>query len=179
MKTKSTNWVEKYRPQTLSQVVGHPTAIEELRSWGLSWLDDDNIPRDRAIIIYGGPGTGKSSSAFALANDMEWELVELNASDQRTAKIIEKVAGSGSQMEALGGGKRLIVLDEADNIHGNADRGGEKAIIGLIKKTRQPIILIANELYDMSYGLRASCRPIQFRSVTKSSIISTLKKIAK
>ena len=174
---KSTNWVEKYRPQMLDKVVGHPTAIETLREWAMSWEDD--IPKDRAIILYGNAGIGKTSSAYALANEMGWEITELNASDQRTASKIEKVAGSGSRMETLSGSKRLIILDEADNIYGTADRGGEKAIIGLIKKTNHPMILIANELYDMSYGLRSSCRLIQFRSISYGTIISVLTEIAK
>jgi replication factor C large subunit len=176
MKQKLVNWVEKYRPQTLPKVVGHPTAIGELRTWAQSWID--GIPDNRAVILYGRAGNGKTSAAHALANDMKWEIVELNASDQRTAKIIEKIAGAGSQMSTLSGMKRLIILDEADNIHGNADRGGEKAIIGLIKKTVQPIILIANELYDMSYGLRYPCKLIQFKSIKQSTIISILNNIA-
>lgn len=175
MQPKSINWVEKYRPQTLSQIVGHPTAVEELRRWAQSWLH--GVPKDRAITLYGRAGTGKTSSVYALANDMKWEITELNASDQRTAAIIEKIVGSGSQMQTISGAKRLIILDEADNIHGTADRGGEKAIIGLIKKTNHPIVLIANELYDMSFALRSSCRLIQFRSVSASSIISVLRKI--
>jgi replication factor C large subunit len=176
MKQKLINWVEKYRPQTLSKVVGHPTAIGELRTWAQSWVD--GIPDNRAIIIYGRAGNGKTSTAYALANDMKWEIVELNASDQRTAKIIEKIAGAGSQIGTLSGMGRLIILDEADNIHGNADRGGEKAIIGLIKKTDYPIILIANELYDMSYGLRRLCKLVQFKSIRQISIISILNNIA-
>lgn len=174
---KSTNWVEKYRPQTLDKVVGHPTTIETLREWALSWEDD--IPKDRAIILYGTAGTGKTTSAYALANEMGWEITELNASDQRTATKIEKVVGSGSRMETLSGSKRLIILDEADNIHGTADRGGEKAVIGLIKKTNHPMILIANELYDMSYGLRSSCKLIQFRPISYGTIVSVLIDIAK
>ena len=176
MQPKSTNWVEKYRPQTLDKVVGHPTAVETLRDWALSWEGD--IPKERAVLLHGKPGSGKTSSAYALANDMEWEIIELNASDQRTAKMIEKVAGSGSRMETLSGSKRLIILDEADNIYGTADRGGEKAIIGLIKKTNHPMILIANELYDMSYALRSACKPIQFRPISYGTIISVLEDIA-
>lgn len=175
MQPKSIDWVEKYRPQTLSQIVGHPTAVEELRRWAQSWSHD--IPKNRAIILYGRPGIGKSASIHALANDMKWEVTELNASDQRTAAVIEKIVGSGSQMKTISGAKRLIMLDEADNIHGTADRGGEKAVIGIIKKTNHPIVLIANELYDMSFALRSSCKPIQFRSISVSSIISVLRKI--
>lgn len=173
---KSINWTEKYRPETLESVVGHPTVIEELRSWALSWENDN--PKNRAIILHGGPGTGKTTSAHALANEMGWEIVELNASDQRTGSKIEEIAGSGSSMDTLSGAKRLIILDEADNIHGTEDRGGEKAVIGIIRKTRHPIILIANELYDMSYGLRSICGIIQFRPISYVTIVSVLKYIA-
>ncbi len=174
----SLDWTEKYRPQTLSQVIGHPKAVEELMQWAKSW--NLGIPKDRAVVIYGRAGIGKTTVAHALAHDMGWEVIELNASDQRTADIIEKIVGSASQMSTLEGAgrKRLVIMDEADNIHGTADRGGERAIVELIKKTSQPIILIANELYDMSAGLRGSVRPIQFNSVVSRSMIPALKRIA-
>ena len=175
---KSLDWTEKYRPQMLSQVVGHNKAVEELKRWAEAWVH--GIPKERAVVLYGRAGIGKTTTAHALARDMGWEAIELNASDQRTADIIEKVAGSASQMSTLDGSgmKRLVIMDEADNIHGTADRGGEKAIVDLIKKTSQPIILIANELYDMSAGLRNACKPIQFNSVLSRSMIPALKKIA-
>lgn len=187
LKKKSYDWTEKYRPQKLLEVVGHPTAIEELRRWAQSW--EKGTPKEskeKALLLHGKPGTGKTSMVYALANDMGWEVVELNASDQRTAKVIQKVAGLASQMNTFEGKdvkkgvktKRLIMLDEADNIYGREDRGGEKAIIDIIKKTDQPIILTANELYDMGIGLRNACKNIQFRSISGSSIAMVLKKIA-
>ncbi|MCX9010412.1 MAG: replication factor C large subunit [Candidatus Methanoperedens sp.] len=175
---KSLDWTEKYRPQTLSEIVGHNKAIGELQAWAQSWLH--GIPKEKAVVLYGRAGIGKTTAAHALARDMGWEVIELNASDQRTADIIERVAGSASQMSTLDGSnvKRLVILDEADNIHGNADRGGEKAMVELIKKTSQPIILIANELYDMSAGLRGACKPIQFSAIMSRSMIPALKRIA-
>jgi replication factor C large subunit len=173
---RSLDWAEKYRPQTLSQVVGHNKAVEELKQWAQSWLQ--RIPEARAVVLYGRAGIGKTSAAHALAHDMGWEAIEMNASDQRTADIIEKIAGAASQMSSLEGRKRLLIMDEADNIHGTSDRGGERAIVEIIKKTNQPIVLIANELYDMSAGLRGACKPIQFNSVMSRSMIPALKKIA-
>ncbi len=173
----SLDWTEKYRPQTLSEVVGHNKAVEELKKWADAWMH--GTPEARAVVLHGRAGIGKTTAAHALAHDMGWEVIELNASDQRTADIIEKVAGSASRMSTLDGSntKRLVIMDEADNIHGTADRGGEKAIVELIKKTSQPIILIANELYEMSAGLRSACKPIQFNSVMSRSMIPALKKI--
>lgn len=171
------DWTEKYRPGTLSGLAGHGKPIQELKLWAQKW--EDGVPEQKVVVLHGKPGIGKTTAAHALARDMGWEAIELNASDQRTADIIEKVAGSASQNSTLEGKdvKRLVIMDEADNIHGTADRGGERAIIGLIKKTNQPIILIANELYDMSAGLRNVCKPIQFSSVPSRSMIPVLKRI--
>ena len=175
-KIDKTNWTEKYRPRTLAQVVGHPTAVEQLREWAEEWKY--GTPKARAIALHGRAGIGKTSACYALANDMKWEVVELNASDQRTAKVIEKIAGSASKMGSLSGFKKLIIIDEADNIHGTADRGGEKAVIKLINETNQPIILTANNFYYMSIDLRNSTKPIQFKSISTSTIISILRHIA-
>jgi replication factor C large subunit len=181
---ESESWVEKYRPQTLSDIVGNMLAISELRDWAKSWQDDK--PVSKAIIIYGPAGIGKTSSGYALAQDMGWEVLELNASDQRTKKIIQKVIGNSTQRGTIDGSKRLIILDEADNFHKSKDKlgeksedkGGEKAIIDIISNTKQPIMLIANEFYKMSYALRSSCKVIKFKPVWTSSIMEILKKIA-
>lgn len=171
------NWVDKYRPRTLSNIVGNAPVIAELREWAQSWTK--GVPENRAIILYGRSGIGKSASAYALANDAGWEVVELNASDVRTKSKIEKIAGTGSRMGTIDGSIRLIILDEADNMYAREDKGGEHAVVEIIRKTLQPIILIANEFYDISYELRTSCKPIKYKAIWTSSIIEILKKIAK
>ncbi|MBN2110244.1 MAG: AAA family ATPase, partial [Methanosarcinaceae archaeon] len=176
--TVSMEWAEKYRPKTLADIVGHKKPVEELRSWAEQWVH--GIPDVRAVILQGPAGTGKTSSAHALAMDFGWEAIELNASDQRTAGVIEKVAGSASQMRTLTGvsGKRLIILDEADNLHGNSDRGGSRAIINVIRETSQPVVLIANDLYGISSSLRSLCLEIKFNPIKSRSIVTALREIA-
>ncbi|MDI3539164.1 MAG: replication factor large subunit [Methanolobus sp.] len=177
--TVQMEWAEKYRPGTLSDVVGHKKPIENLRKWGDSWVH--GAPEVKAVILHGQAGIGKTSSAHAMAADYGWEVIELNASDQRTAGVIEKVAGSASQMRTLTGlsGRRLIILDEADNLHGTSDRGGARAIIDVIKNTSQPIILIANDIYGISSTLRALCLEIKFPAIQARSMIPALREIAK
>lgn len=172
-------WAEKYRPRTLDDVVGHKKVIDDLLKWGNQW--EHGVPELKGAVLHGSAGIGKTSSAHALAADMGWEVIELNASDQRTAAVIEKVAGSASTMSTLTGtsAKRLIILDEADNLHGNSDRGGSRAIIDVVKKTSHPIVLIANDLYGLSSSLRSLCLDLKFGSVQSRSMIPALKNIAR
>jgi replication factor C large subunit len=173
--TLAIEWAEKYRPQTLKEIVGNKKAVQDLRTWAEKWLS--GIPERRAVILHGPAGVGKTSTAHALARDLGWEVIELNASDQRTAGVIEKIAGSAASMNTLFGGKRLIILDEADNLHGTADRGGMRAIAGIIKSTLQPIVLIANDIYELTPTIRNLCLEIKFGSVQSRSMVPALKKV--
>ncbi|MCK9631236.1 MAG: replication factor C large subunit [Methanoregula sp.] len=165
------DWAEKYRPAHLADIVGNTTAVRQIAEWARNWTN-----KSRPLMIYGKPGIGKTSAAYALANDMNWEVIELNASDQRTAGVIERIAGAGSVTASLTGATRkLVVLDEADNLQGNADRGGAKAIIECIRHAQQPMVLIANDLYGLSPEIRARCDPVQFKAVPARSIAPRLK----
>jgi replication factor C large subunit len=182
------DWTEKYRPTTLSEVRGNDKARDKFAEWGRTWDD-----HRKAVILHGSPGIGKTSAAHALANDMGWETVELNASDKRTGDVIERFAGRAAMNATLAGSsgktgdeaadrqrnRQLVILDEADNIHGNYDRGGASAITKLVKKSEQPIVLIANEFYDMSRGLRNACEDIEFRDVSARSIAPVLRNICR
>ena len=171
-------WNEEYRPNTLRDVKGHQHHVEYLVEWAEAWQSGFNI-EDKALILYGQAGVGKTSIAHALANEMEWDIIELNASDQRTAGIINRIAGSASKSGTFEGAdsRKLIILDEADNMHGNRDRGGSGAIIKLIKNTSQPIILIVNNFYKLDISLRSMCKPLKFNKVNNSVIVKLLENI--
>ncbi|KAB7514956.1 replication factor C large subunit [Halosegnis rubeus] len=175
-----TDWTEKYRPTTLSEVRGNNSARDDLKEWAETWDD-----HREAVIIYGSPGVGKTSAAHALANDMGWPVIELNASDQRTGDIIDRVAGEAAKSSTLTQakegepGRRLVVMDEADNIHGTYDRGGARAVTSIVKEASQPMVLIANEFYDMSRGLRNACQTIEFRDVSARSIVPVLRDLCR
>ncbi|GGN97854.1 replication factor C large subunit [Haloarcula pellucida] len=171
------DWTEKYRPSTLSEVRGNNKARDALKEWADTWES-----HHEAVVLHGTPGVGKTSAAHALANDMGWPTIELNASDSRTKDVIEQVAGEAAKSGTLtagGAGRRLVVMDEADNIHGNADRGGARAIASLVKEANQPMILIANEYYEMSNSLRNNCQDIEFSAVQKRSIVPVLRDICR
>ena len=169
------DWTEKYRPSTLSEVRGNDKARDALKEWGRTWDE-----HGEAAILHGSPGIGKTSAAHALANDMGWEVVELNASDSRTKDDIERLAGRAAKNATLGGtGKQLIIVDEADNFHGNVDRGGSKAVTSIVKAAGQPVVLIANDFYEMSNTLRNACQEIEFRDISARSIVPVLRDVCR
>ncbi len=181
-------WAEKYRPATLDDVVGNPAAVSDLRKWANAWVR--GRPDRKAVILQGDPGIGKTSAALALAREMGWTLIEMNASDSRNADAIERVATRGSVLQTFSttgeflrtdqGGRKLIVLDEADNVFGREDKGGIAAIVHLIQETRQPVILIANDYYALtrrSSSLRRLCRTIKFQAINRAAMKSLLRGI--
>ena len=119
------NWTEKYRPQSLEEIIGNHQALMTMREWGRNW--QQGKPKKKALVLVGGPGVGKTSAALALAHDMGWEQVELNASDARNERIIKKIAlagginetftTEGSFVSSKKGKNKLIILDEADNLY--------------------------------------------------------------
>jgi replication factor C large subunit len=171
------DWTEKYRPSTLSEVRGNNKARDNLEQWAETWDE-----HRKAAIVHGSPGVGKTSAAHALANDMGWPVMELNASDSRTGDVVNRVAGEASKTGTLTAGeagRRLLILDEADNFHGNADYGGSRAVTSVVKEADQPIVLVANDFYDMSDSLRNACREIEFRDVSSRSIVPVLRDICR
>lgn len=171
-------WVEKYRPKKLKEIVGQSKAIAAISHWAQSW--ERGRPTKKAALFYGPAGTGKSAAAAALANEFGWDLIEMNASDQRSLGEIKRVAGTAASTGTLFGGtaaKRLIVLDEADSIHGTADRGGYSAIKEIIAETRNPIVLIANDKDAIPWEIKAACLMVGFEKIKEEVIIKELERI--
>lgn len=187
------DWTEKYRPETLAEVRGNDSARDELREWGESWPAEG-----RVVILAGSPGVGKTSAAHALAADMGWEAVEVNASDSRRKDDIERLVGRASVNQELHGAveqahrelagqeggpdegaRQLLIVDEADSFHGNADRGGARALSRIVAEVEQPTVLIVNDEYEMPDGLRRQLNTIEFRDISKRSILPVLRDICR
>jgi len=169
-------WTLKYKPKTLSEVIGNEEAKKKILRWVKKW--DEKPPKKRALLLFGPPGIGKTVTVEALANDLDMELVQSNASDYRTADAVQRFAGRSSRYGTLFGKRRLILFDEIDGITGSADRGGLREITKIVKETGSPIILIANDAYNPRFStLRKHCELVEFKKPTRTQITRLLAKI--
>lgn len=169
-------WNEKYRPQKLKDIIGQDLALQDL----LKWIKNFKKEKSRAVILHGPAGNGKTSLVIALANELDYELVQMNASDFRTENaIMEKIGHAVSQHSLIQKRGKIILIDEIDGIYGRSDRGGISALQKIIRTTNYPVFLTANDIWqDKLRFLRLSCKPIQMKKIDFRTIVKRLKEIA-
>ncbi|UNI20114.1 DNA replication factor C complex subunit Rfc1 [Purpureocillium takamizusanense] len=157
----------KYAPTQLSHICGNKGQVEKIQSWLKNWPKSkkynfqrrgaDGMGGARAIIISGPPGIGKTTAAHLAAKLEGYDVLESNASDTRSKKLVEAgvsdvmnntsllgyFAGDGKAVDTSKK-KIVLVMDEVDGMSAG-DRGGVGALAKFCKVTEVPLILICNE----------------------------------
>ncbi|MEK6954700.1 MAG: AAA family ATPase [Candidatus Micrarchaeota archaeon] len=173
MAIQTSLWTQKYAPANLAQVAGNEEARGEIKKWA---LEADRGKKGRPLLIHGACGIGKSAVAYALASEMGWEVLETNASDLRDGEMLKKIYGAAASSAGLYGVRRLILIDEIDSV---SDRQEFAAIAQIVKESSQPIIFIANDVWNQKLGaLRFSCVQVEMKKVNSASIRKRLAEIA-
>lgn len=171
-------WSEKHRPRSIDQIVGNPDQLRLMKMWILSWKN--RPPDKRAVLLIGPPGTGKTASIGALANDLDMEIVEFNSSDKRNKGSIETLVWRAASQQTLDGRSRIILLDEVDGLSGTSDRGGVGAIIKVIKSSVHPIMMTANDPDSPRLkDLYKICHVYNFEPIDSDRMSEVLARIAK
>lgn len=168
-------WTEKYRPKTFKDILGNKKEIQKIELWVKDWKENKI---KKPLLLMGPPGTGKTTIAHIIGNEFN-EFMELNASDKRNYDILINTIGETAQTHSLfQENKKLIILDEVDGISGNDDRGGSRAINQIIKKSKQPMVMTANDPYSKRLTtIKTKCIPINIKKVHTNSIGAMLKRI--
>ncbi len=170
-------WVIKYRPKRVDDVVDQDQAKRVLVPWLREWAAG-RPPSKRAALLYGPPGVGKTSLVEAAASELGFELVELNASDYRRAEDIRRIVGSAASKRPLWGRGIIILLDEIDGISAREDAGGLAALLEIIPRTANPIVMTANDPWkEQLRPLRDACLMVEFKRLTSGQIIGILQRI--
>ena len=171
-------WVEKYRPKKIEDIIGN----EEAKATFVEWLKSKRRSK-KAVLLYGPPGVGKTALANAAAKEFGFTIIEMNASDTRSEKAINRVAGPATSFVALDtfsaeSKGNLLFLDEVDGIAGNEDRGGVSAILKIVEDSLVPVIMAANDPdLDKLRPLKKVCLLIRFQQIRIPLIIALLQKI--
>ena len=168
-------WPEKYSPSDFDGFVGNSEILEKVMRWGSEW---NKGRQGNPLLLYGPTGIGKTCLALLTAKMYGWDIFELNASDFRSKDVIEKFAGAASLNASFTGKPRLVLLDEVDGLHA-VDRGGAAAIVKIIRETKNPLILTANEIYgnEKMNIIRNVAEKLEFRKINYLSIAKRLREI--
>jgi len=152
-------WTEKYRPQSLQEMVNQKEIVERLNSF----VDARNIPH---CIFAGPPGTGKTTAALCLAHDLYkdgWRehLMELNASDERGINVVRETVKTFARTRSIGEIPfKIMILDEADNMTRDAQQALRRTMERFTETCR--FILICNYSGKIIEPIQSRCAPFRF-----------------
>lgn len=177
MGLESVPWVVKYRPKAVNEVVDQDDAKKRFVGWLREWIR--GTPSKKAALLYGPAGCGKTSLVEAAANEYGLEIVEMNASDFRRKSDIERIAKvAATQLSLFGSRRKIILMDEVDGLSGLADAGAVDALVELIRVTKHPVVLTANDPWDQRLRpIRDLSLMIAFNRLPKTAVVSVLRRI--
>ncbi len=169
-------WIEKYRPNTLDDVIDHEIKIKTLKVM----IEKNELTH---LLFYGPPGTGKTSTAQAMARDMfginyKNNIKELNASDDRGIEIVRTIIPDFCKIAIKNEhGIKLVILDEADAMTIDAQSALRRVMEIYSKTTR--FIIICNNVVNIIPGLKSRCAEMKFNLVNSLSSCKNIEKILK
>ncbi|KAK6528318.1 hypothetical protein TWF281_009561 [Arthrobotrys megalospora] len=196
---KSQLWTVKYSPSSMKEICGNKKQVESLQKWLQNWPKNlkknfklpgvDGSGLYRAVMIHGPPGVGKTTAAHMVAKMEGYDVLESNASDTRSKKLLDTslkgVLDNTSLMGYFNTGdkkvdpskqKIVLIMDEVDGMSGG-DRGGVGQMAAICRKTQIPVICICNDrrlqkmkpfdhvTYDLAFR-RPSAAEIRTRMMT-------------
>ncbi len=175
LKKRMSLFTLKYAPHHSSEILGQPLAVAQLKDFILNY----KLKKQKAALLVGPIGCGKTSSVYALAEELKYDLLEINSSELRNADAISTFLGSALGQQSLFFTPKLILIDEVDNISGVQDRGCLPALLKAIEKSPFPVILTANDVEESKFkALKKSCLQIPYAPLPYKTIAQCLQKIA-
>ena len=166
-------FVDKYSTKSLKDFVGQDESILLIKRFIINFRKGK-----KACIIHGPTGSGKTSLIYALANDMGFEVIELNASDFRGRKDIESHLKRASEQKSLFSKSKIILIDEIDGIVEGKDRGGLTYLESFMLESQYPIFLTANDIWQKKFNsIRQKCELVQLREANHNLITLFLERI--
>ena len=167
-------WIEKYRPESLDDVMGHEDIVGRLKSY---------VSRnDLSHMLFSGPaGTGKTTSATAIARELygdDWRenFLELNASDERGIDVVRDRIKNFARTSFGGYDYRIIFLDEADALTSDAQSALRRTMEQFSNNVR--FILSCNYSSQIIDPIQSRCAVFRFSPLSDDAVEQEIRHIA-
>ena len=148
---KHSLWVEKYRPSELENYIGN----DHLKSKVSVYLESGDIPH---LLLFGRAGTGKTTLAKLLINNIDCDYLYINASDENSVDVVrEKVKNFASTLGFKD--MKVIILDECDYITPNAQAALRNLMETFSKNCR--FVLTCNYVERIIDPIQSRCQSFQ------------------
>lgn len=167
-------WTEKYRPESLDEVIGQEKIVDRLQAFA----EQDSVPH----LMFAGPaGTGKTTSAIALAKDIfgdEWRqnFMETNASDDRGINVVRDKIKDFARTKAVNADFKIIFLDEADALTQDAQQALRRTMEQFSSNTR--FILSCNYSSKIIDPIQSRCAVFRFNRLEEVRVKEYITRIA-
>ena len=174
MKMKNELWVEKYRPTTLSGIVGQSNFVHDAEHW----VVNKNMPN---VILYGLAGTGKTAASISLVNDIlgedkEGNFFEINASDDRKLETVRTKIKDIATTKRLGEAPfKIILLDEMDGMTKDAQNALKRVMERYSDNCR--FVITCNDRHKIISPLLSRCANYGFKRVSSENMFGILRNI--
>ncbi|MGC8546147.1 MAG: replication factor C small subunit [Thermoplasmata archaeon] len=169
-------WIEKYRPKKLDEIIGQQVVVGRLKSY----ISQKNIPH---LLFSGPPGTGKTTTAMALARELfgeSWKenFLELNASDDRGIKMVRETIKEYSRiMPSNPLGFKILFLDEADYMTDEAQAALRRTMENFTKTTR--FVISCNYSSKIIEPIQSRTAIFRFKGISGEDMVHALENILK
>lgn len=161
-------WTDQYCPKSLFEWIGETSIKQQVKGYFTSVLYGSPIVN--CLILYGSPGNGKTSIVYAIAKEMNLNVIEINASDKRNKDSIKTV----KQLAYLNNERpNVVLIDEADGL----TKTTWKEVLDFISKPPCPIVFTANDVDEIDWKVLKKSLPIEISYPPVSVVSDHLKGI--
>jgi DNA polymerase III delta prime subunit len=167
-------WMEKYRPQTIQDCI----LPESLKSTFLGIVQSQQLPH---LLLCGSAGIGKTTVAKALCNELDYDYIMINASDDRNIDTLRTTVKQFASSLSFNGKRKVIILDEADYLNPQSFQPALRGVMEEFSKNCS-FILTCNYKNKIIEPLQSRCSVKEFKisKIDRKSIIEECyKKLAK
>ena len=155
MLVEHTLWVEKYRPHTIQDCI----LPDAMKATFQEYVNRKEVPN---LLLSGTAGIGKTTVAKAMCDEIGIDYLVINGSDNRGISTIQVDVKNYATSMSFTGGKKVVIIDEADNLTADA----QKALRGIIEEVsiNCSFIFTCNFKNRIMDAIHSRCSVIDFKA---------------